>query len=84
MTAVQFVTWLRGFAQAANNFTLTPKQWDDVREQLNRVSDANTYTTSVGLGSTGVSNTTADIRKDVTYNNDVPTTKTLLTDNTVF
>jgi hypothetical protein len=37
MTPNEFVTWLKGFSQAANNFTLTPKQWDDVREQLDKV-----------------------------------------------
>jgi len=37
MTPNEFVIWLKGFAQAANNFTLTPKQWDDVREKLDKV-----------------------------------------------
>jgi len=37
MTPNEFVIWLRGFSQAANNFTLTPKQWDDIREQLDKV-----------------------------------------------
>ncbi len=39
MTPKDFVIWLRGFAQAANNFNLTPKQWDDVREMLAKVKD---------------------------------------------
>ena len=37
MTPNEFVIWLKGFAQAANNFTLTPKQWDDVKEKLDKV-----------------------------------------------
>lgn len=37
MTPNEFVIWLKGFAQAAPNFTLTPKQWDDVREKLDKV-----------------------------------------------
>jgi hypothetical protein len=37
MTPNEFVIWLKGFAQAAPNFTLTPKQWDDIREQLDKV-----------------------------------------------
>ena len=44
MTPNEFVIWLKGFAQAANNFTLTPKQWDDIREQLDRVVDENNIT----------------------------------------
>jgi len=41
MTSNEFVIWLKGFAQAAPNFTLTPKQWDDIREQLDKVVDEN-------------------------------------------
>jgi hypothetical protein len=37
MTPTQFVTWLKGFVQAANNYNITPKQWDDVRDQLDKV-----------------------------------------------
>ena len=37
MTPNEFIIWLKGFSQAANNFTLTPKQWDDIREQLDKV-----------------------------------------------
>jgi hypothetical protein len=37
MTSNEFVIWLKGFAQAASNFTLTPKQWDDIREKLDKV-----------------------------------------------
>jgi len=46
MTPNEFVIWLRGFAQAAPNFTLTPKQWDDVREQLDKVVDSDNITLS--------------------------------------
>ncbi len=42
MTPEQFVTWLKGFAQAANNFTLTPKQWDDIKEKLDQVNTSGT------------------------------------------
>jgi hypothetical protein len=38
MTPNEFVIWLKGFIQAANNFTLTPKQFDDLKEQLNKVN----------------------------------------------
>jgi hypothetical protein len=41
MTPNEFVLWLKGFAQAAPNFTITPKQWDDIREQLDKVADEN-------------------------------------------
>jgi hypothetical protein len=38
MTPNEFVIWLKGFIQAANNFTLTPKQFDDMKEQLDKVT----------------------------------------------
>ena len=86
MTPNEFVIWLRGFTQAANNFTLTPKQWDDVREQLDKVNDKpNTggYTISIKDGMVGTT-TTAEGRKDVTYNTDALTTKTLLTEDKIY
>ena len=39
MTSQDFVIWMKGFAAAANDFTLTPKQWDDLKDQLNKVDD---------------------------------------------
>ena len=37
MTPNEFVIWLKGFVQASNNYNITPKQWDDIREQLDKV-----------------------------------------------
>jgi hypothetical protein len=37
MTSNEFVIWLKGFTQAANNFTCTPKQWDSIKDQLDKV-----------------------------------------------
>lgn len=39
MTAEQFVIWLKGFAQAANEYNVTPKQWQDVKDKLESVED---------------------------------------------
>ena len=39
MTPSDFVLWFKGFAQATNNYNITPKQWDELREQLNTVND---------------------------------------------
>ena len=39
MTSEEYVIWLRGFATAAGEFTLTPKQWDDLKDELNKVDD---------------------------------------------
>ena len=39
MTSKNFVIWLRGFTAAANNFTLTPEQWDTLKDELAQVKD---------------------------------------------
>jgi hypothetical protein len=41
MTSEQFIIWLRGFTEACNDFTATPKQWDRIKEVLNDVEDYN-------------------------------------------
>ena len=66
MTPNEFVIWLKGFAQAANNFTLTPKQWDDIREQLDRVVDEdNIILTRYTLNNENwITNTTQKITND--------------------
>jgi hypothetical protein len=46
MTSYEFVIWLKGFSEACNDFTTTPKQWDRIKEVLNEVED---YEESVGL-----------------------------------
>lgn len=37
MTPEEFVTWLKGFAVAANSYNITPAQWDAVKEKLAQV-----------------------------------------------
>lgn len=37
MTPEEFVIWLKGFAEAANAYNVTPKQWDTIREKLDSV-----------------------------------------------
>ena len=39
MTSRDFVIWLRGFSTAANGYNITPKQWDDIKEQLDKIDD---------------------------------------------
>jgi len=36
MTPREFVIWLKGFVQASNKYNVTPKQWDDIKDQLNK------------------------------------------------
>jgi hypothetical protein len=39
MTSRDFVIWFRGFTEACNDFTATPKQWDRIKEVLYEVED---------------------------------------------
>jgi hypothetical protein len=41
MTSSEFIIWLKGFTEACNDFTPTPKQWDRIKEVLNEVQDYN-------------------------------------------
>jgi hypothetical protein len=51
MTSSEFVIWLKGFTEACNDFTPTPKQWDSIKEQLEKVSDGvNVYSGTVPIG----------------------------------
>lgn len=50
MTNKEFVVWMKGFMTACNDFTATPKQWDEIKDNLDKVKDnksSNTYTTQV-------------------------------------
>jgi len=57
MTSKEFVIWMKGFMEACNDFTATPKQWDRIKEELDKEND-NYNNISIGVGSTGVLNTT--------------------------
>jgi hypothetical protein len=39
MNSEQFVIWLKGFTEACNDYTATPKQWDRIKEVLDDVED---------------------------------------------
>jgi len=64
MTPHEFVIWLKGFAQAANVYNITPNQWDTICDQLAKVKDtpnSNEYTVPVGKRIWETTNTTAQI-----------------------
>jgi hypothetical protein len=39
MTSKEFVIWMKGFTEACNDYTATPKQWDRIKEVLEEVDD---------------------------------------------
>jgi len=63
MTSNEFVIWLREFIQASS--TLTPKQFDDVKEQLDKVKEDPVKWTRYTLDNTNWNiNTTNKINND--------------------
>lgn len=48
MNSKEFVIWLKGFVAAANEYNITPKQFEQIVEQLSKVSDG----TNVYYGTT--------------------------------
>jgi hypothetical protein len=57
MTSQEFVTWLKGFMEACNDLTATPKQWDSIKEELEKVSDGRTSSLHGSIGIMGGSTT---------------------------
>ena len=55
MTSKEFTIWLKGFMTACNEYSPTPKQWDIIKEELDKVSD--TIETTIGNGGWGTPNT---------------------------
>lgn len=57
MTSKEFVIWMDGFMEACNDYTATPKQWDRIKEQLEKVTDEQTQIgTPIGIGGFGTVN----------------------------
>jgi len=57
MTSKEFTIWLKGFITACNDYAPTPKQWDIIKEELEKVSDEPKIGTPIGPG-WGIPNTT--------------------------
>ena len=39
MTSKEFIIWLKGFITACNDYAPTPKQWDTIKDELEKVND---------------------------------------------
>lgn len=56
MTEHEFIIWLKGFVEACNDFAPTPKQWDKIKEELEKLHKPNSITTGTS-GTTFFSST---------------------------
>ena len=58
MTSKEFVLWLKGFTEGVHEYNITPKQWDLLKEKLEKVSDEKQIGTPIGEGGWGTPTTT--------------------------
>ena len=56
MTSKEFVIWMKGFITACNEYAPTPKQWDIMKEELEKVSDEQKIGTPIGQDGWGTPN----------------------------
>ena len=56
MTSKEFTIWLKGFITACNDYAPTPKQWDIIKEELEKVTDEQKIGTPIGQGGWGTPN----------------------------
>ena len=64
MSSAEFVIWLRGFVKAANTYNITPKQWEAICEELDKVNTPIQYTLE---GNSSVSLSNLGLTSDTTY-----------------
>jgi hypothetical protein len=58
MNKEQFIYWLKGFAKAVNKEGPTPKQWETIVSELDKIKDCPDFGSPIGEGGWGVPNTT--------------------------
>jgi hypothetical protein len=57
MNKEQFIFWLKGFAKAVNEEGPTPKQWETIVSELDKIKDCPDYGSPIGERVWGVPNT---------------------------
>ncbi len=60
MNKEQFIYWLKGFAKAVNEEGPTPKQWETIVSELDKIKDCPDFGSPIGEGGWGVPNTWKD------------------------
>ena len=48
MNEKEFVNWLRGFTSGVHHYSISPAQWDHLKEVLNTVGNSNVADYSTG------------------------------------
>ena len=88
MTSKEFVLWLKGFTEGVHEYSISPKQWDTLKDKLAEVKDVPTLTLPIHTPTTHPNpyyfTTTIFGKNDITAANAHPTPtseKQLLTEN---
>jgi hypothetical protein len=80
MTSQEYTQWLKGFLDAVDNYSITKKQFDTIREKLKEVDD--TAGTPIGNG-WGIPNWGGTITYPSTTPYSIPLTGTITTGGTL-
>jgi len=80
MTSQEYTQWLKGFLDAVDNYNITKKQFDTIREKLKEVDD--TAGTPIGNG-WGIPNWGGTITYPSTTPYSIPLTGTITTGGTL-
>jgi len=80
MTSQEYTQWLKGFLDAVDNYAITKKQFDSIREKLKEVDD--TAGTPIGNG-WGIPNWGGTITYPSTTPYSIPLTGTITTGGTL-
>jgi len=82
MTSQEYTQWLKGFLDAVDNYSITKKQFDSIREKLKEVDD--TAGTPIGIGGWGIPNNWGGtITYPTTTPYSIPLTGTITTGGTL-
>ena len=57
MNKEQFIYWLKGFTKAVNEEAPTPKQWETIVSELDKIKDCPDFGSPIGEGGWGTPNT---------------------------
>ena len=84
MTSKQFIMWFKGFTEACNDFTATPKQWDRIKEVLNEVEDDDDHSYLDEEIDDWYPDSSIPFRPSAIFPNYIPPTGTLFTSSSAF
>jgi hypothetical protein len=81
MTSQEYTQWLKGFLDAVDNYDITKKQFDTIREKLKEVDD--NVGTPIGIGGWGNPSWGGTITYPSTTPYSIPLTGTITTGGTL-